>query len=279
MTYGKMSRNIDNYDLNEIGSVSFRLNFDDDYYMEYINDNELEDSQNSKLSFIKDCCDYDTEFTDSETFHHLGYDTMTFDEIESYFGSSLANDVLNDCMDGNEHSYEPLSYENENFNLNDPQELSNAAMKYLRYGDYYRNARGFILPNGVIVYTELEHSHCTKIPGVTGTFHFIQLGCIRILDHSIDLAKPPTREQETTLYKILRYYYTEELYLDLRNEELGNFSKKYSSCEPAKVMSDIKRYFSGQIPKETKFEIDEAKIKKVVSEVLRNVLKKRLNEN
>ena len=44
-------------------------------------------------------------------------------------------------------------------------------------------------------------------------------------------------------------------------------------------MSDIKRYFSGQIPKETKFEIDEAKIKKVVSEVLRNVLKKRLNEN
>jgi phage gp16-like protein len=43
-------------------------------------------------------------------------------------------------------------------------------------------------------------------------------------------------------------------------------------------MGDIKRYFSGQIPKETRFEIDEAKVKKVVSETLRKFFKKKLNE-
>ena len=240
---------ITDYDISDIGSVKFTLNYDEDDYREYLEDNELTDCAESQIEFVKENCSYDVEFTDSEYFHHLGYDTMYYDEIESMFGENFAEDVLKDCMDGEEHDFEPQSYANEEINLEDPNELSNLAMKYLKHGEYFRNARGFILPNGVIVYTEMEHNQCSKVPGVKGTFHFIELGCIRILDHSIDMAKKPTKEQYKTLYRILKFYYTEELYLDLMNKQIGSFSKKYQYCEPDDVVSDIEKYFKGIMPK------------------------------
>ena len=245
---------ITDYDISDIGSIKFTLNYDEDEYAEYLEDNEVPDCKETQLEFVKDNCSYDVEFTDSEYYHHLGYDTMYYDEIESMFGENLANDVLNDCMDGQEHDFEPQSYATEELNLEDPDVLSNAAMKYLKHGEYFKNARGFILPNGVVVYTETEHNQCSKVPGVKGTFHFIGLGCIRILDHSIDLAKAPTDAQIKTLYKVLRNYYSEELYVDLMNKQIGNFSKKYDYCDPDDVISDIQKYFKGIIHKSSIFE-------------------------
>lgn len=238
-----------NYDINEIGSVTFKLDFDEDDYNEYLEDNGLTDSNDSKFEFVRDNCTYDAEFTDSEYFHHLGYDSLSYEEIEDMFGERFAQDVLKNCMDGEEHQFEVQSYADEEINLEDPNELSNLAMKYLKHGEYFKNARGFILPNGVIVYTEMEHNQCSKVPGVKGTFHFIELGCIRILDHSIDISKNPTDAQYKTLYKILKYYNTEELYLDLMNKQIGAFSKKYQYCEPDDVVSDIERYFKGIKPR------------------------------
>lgn len=254
---------ITDYDISDIGSIKFTLNYDEDDYAEYLEDNDVPDCKETQLEFVKDNCSYDVEFTDSEYYHHLGYDTMYYDEIESMFGERFANDVLNDCMDGQEHDFEPQSYATEELNLEDPDVLSNAAMKYLKHGEYFKNARGFILPNGVVVYTETEHNQCSKVPGVKGTFHFIGLGCIRVLDHSIDLAKMPTNAQIKTLYKVLRNYYSEELYVDLMSQQLGTFSKKYNHCDPRDVMSDIDRFFKGIVPRNNMFEAKSDKAMKL----------------
>lgn len=235
-----------NYNLNEIGSVSFTLNFDEDSYAEYLSDNGIGDSQQARFAFVKDYCDYDVECTDSETYHHLCYTTMTIDEIVEIFGSQMANDVLKDCMDGDEHTFEPLAYQNDEVDLNNPEQLSQAAMKYLKYGKYFKGARGFILPNGVFVYTEAEHNMCSRIPGVNGTYHFIELGCVRVLPNSLDIAKLPTKEQFNTIYQVLRCYENNTIYIDLMNDKIGNMSREYSYYYPQDVAYDISNYFKGK---------------------------------
>ena len=238
--------NCSSYNLNDIGSVLFSLNFDEDSYMEYLSENGVNDSQQARIAFVKDNCDYDVECTDSETYHHLCYDTMTIDEIESMFGPEMAKDVLTDCMDGNEHTFEPLEYQNDEVDLTNPDELSKVAMKYLKYGKYFKGARGFILPNGVFVYTEAEHNMCSRIPGVKGTFHFIELGCIRVLPNSLDMAQMPTKEQFKTIYQVLRCYENSQISVDLMNGKIGNISREYSYYYPQDVVYDISNYFKGK---------------------------------
>ena len=270
-----------NYDISDIGTVILSLNFDDEGYQEYLDENSLTDSPVNKVNYVKEYCDYDCEFTDSETFHHLGYDTLTLDDIESYFGERMANDVLSDCMDGEEHEFEAQCYFDDDFDLTDPGQLSKAAETYLKTGRYYKDARGFILPDGVCAFTEIEHNQCSKIPGVKGTFHFIELGCIRFLNHSIDISKEPTREQFDTLYRILSTYNGEELYLDLMNHSIGTISKNYDYCVPLRVIRDIEKYFGikNNIQEKKKGKrimekimLTRDDVKKIVSESVRRIL-------
>lgn len=263
-----------NYNINEIGSVAFTLNFDEDSYAEYLSDNGIGDSQQARFSFVKDYCDYDVECTDSETYHHLCYATMTIDEIVEIFGSQMANDVLKDCMDGNEHTFEPLEYQNDEVDLNDPEQLSQAAMKYLKYGKYFKGARGFILPNGVFVYTESEHNMCSRIPGVNGTYHFIDLGCIRVLPNSVDISKKPTDEQRITLYEVIRCYEDSELDVDLTNKQIGVVHRQYSHYYPQDVWYDISNYFKGKTTnRQTLYEkITLKDIRKMVYESIERLL-------
>lgn len=238
-----------NYDITEIGEICVSSQFDEDLYSDYLSDNGLVDSPSVRNAYIRDECFYDVEFFNSEDYHHMGYEQMTIDEIESEFGEEMAKDISNDCLDGNEHRYEPLSYMNDEVNINSPSELAKAAMKCLRTGDYSKNCRGFILSNGLVAYTDAEHSMCTRINGVKSTSHFIELGNIRVLDHSIDIAKPPTSHQKSTLEEVLSAYRGEELYLDLCNRGLNYVSIKYTECEPYAVMNDIDNYFSGRLKK------------------------------
>ena len=193
---------------------------------------------------INDDGDYDVELFDAETYHKCGYEIMTIDEIEENFGRQIASEVETECADGKEHRYELAMYDNETIDLTDKQALSTAAMQRLRYGEYTRNCRGFILPNGVIVYTDAEHNMCTRIPGIKNTFHFIQLGCIRVLDHSIDLACQPTPKQWAVLEEIFDSYYGQRLDVDLMNKQIGNASKTYYNLEPDEIINDIRNYFS-----------------------------------
>lgn len=248
------------YDMSQVGEIECSLDFDYDAYEEYLTDNGLTDNTESKMNFIRDYdVEYDVELKDSETYHTFDYERMTINDIEEEFGSAIANDVLQDCMDGKSHRYEPLAYDNEAVDVNDPSALSDAAMQRLSNGEYTKDCRGFILPNGVVVYTDSEHNMCTRIPGITSTYHFIELGCIRLLDHSVDLAKAPTSNQIKTLEQVFDAYYRDTLYLDLMNKEIGLASKKYRDLHPEEVFRDIDNYFRyGIKPKESIYEsIDE----------------------
>lgn len=235
---------VNSYDPSEIGEIACTLDFDEDWYQEYLQDNELTDSPQAKEEYIRNECTYDVELYDAETYHQCGYEQMTIEEIEENFGAAIAADVFKECMDGKEHRYEPLAYDNEVVDLNNPVALSDAAMKRLQHGDYSKDCRGFILPNGVVVYTGAEHNMCSQIPGVNGTYHFIELGCIRVLDHSVDLAVAPTSEQWNTLWKVFNAYYGDTLYLDLMNKKIGTASKQYSGLDPQEAIDDIKNYFN-----------------------------------
>ena len=249
------------YELTDIGSIRVCSQFDEDFYIEYLSDNGIQDSPEERREYTKEECLFDVELFDSETYHHMGYEQMSYYEIEQEFGEQMAEEILNDCMDGREHEYEPLAYMNDSVNLNNPTELSNAAMKYLKSGEYFRNCRGFILPNGVVVYTDAEHNMCTRIPGVKGTSHFIDLGNIRVLDHSVDIAKRPTSRQIETLETVFSAYNGQEVFLDLCNDSIGHVSVKYERCTAYAAMNDIERYFNGQLKQ--KYIIRENKTMKI----------------
>lgn len=238
----------ENYDISDIGQVTFRLDFDEDDYADYLADCSLEDSDEAKDRFIRDgYAEYDVELFDSVTYHSLGYDRMTIDGIEDFFGEPLARAVLKDCMDGEEHEYEPHLYADQDVDLSDPDQLSKAAMNCLPHGEYTRGTRGFILPNGVVVYTPMEHNHCSRVPGVNGTFHFIGLGCIRVLEQGVDIAKPPTARQLQTLSDVFVANYGREFYVDLQGGPSGRMSRRYDSCDDGRILRDIERYYKGGV--------------------------------
>lgn len=269
------------YDISEIGAVNLTLNFDDDFYQDWLSETSQQDSPMARIEYAKTDCDFDVEYLDSETFHSMGeYDTMTYNEIEENFGEKLANDALSQCLaDGREHSFEIQAYQDDEVNVTNPQELNAAAVKYLRHGGYFKNCRGFILTNGVVVYTDSEHNQCSKIPGVSGTFHFIELGNIRVLDHGIDIAQNPTREQYRVIEEFLESYLGETVYLDLMNKRIGNASKQYDDCDAESVVRDIYNYFEHGIKPRENFregknsiKISRKELKKIITEAISRAL-------
>lgn len=59
--------------------------------------------------------------------------------------------MINDCMDGREHSFETLEYvEDTPVDLSNPNEVNAAAKKYMRTDDKPAG-RGFILTDGTVV--------------------------------------------------------------------------------------------------------------------------------
>ena len=203
-------------DISEIGEFEYYLDFDEDEYMEYLQDNELEDNEENKRTFIMDYSEFDINFYDSETYHQFGSARMSYSEIEDSFGEfgeALAAQILNDCMKYGQGRIEKneLLYSKITVDVNDPNSINVAAVKILPNGEYYKGCRGFILTNGVVVYTEKEHNHCSEIPGIKGTVDFIKRGNIRVLMDSIDVWTKPTIEQKRTLVKVARCYANDDL--------------------------------------------------------------------
>lgn len=61
--------------------------------------------------------------------------------------------MINDCMDGKEHSFEKLEYiEDTPVDLTNPSEVNAAAKKYMRTVDSPSGQfRGFILTDGTVI--------------------------------------------------------------------------------------------------------------------------------
>jgi len=234
-----------NIDLSEVGKIECETYFDEDEYNEWLTNEELIDSEEVRKQYFTDEISYDVTYYDNETYHFMENDySVLYSDLEELFGEEMAEKILKGCMQDGKYSFETYEiYENNTYNLSNCNEVNDIAMKLFRHGEYYKNCRGFILSNGVIVYTEAEHNEICLIPGVETKFQFIEMGNIRILPNSIDIGAEPTYEQEEVLREVIASYSEEELYLDIftKNGEIG---AKYIHPDWRYVLGEIDRFYS-----------------------------------
>ena len=230
--------------LDGVGSIEVTWDFDDEYYREWLSDEGLENNKDSLMSYIRDYVEFEVETFDNDTFHHMSCETCDYDELEECVGERMCDRIVSDIMkDGSSKMETSELYNSYEFDVNDPEQLNAIAMKMFNHGEYYRGCRGFILTNGVVVYTPAEHNMASMIDGIKDKFDFIRKGNIRVLDKSIDLSKEPTQEQRAVLREVISAYSDDELYVDIFSEN-GNTSAKYVHPEYRYVMGEIDRFFS-----------------------------------
>lgn len=235
-------------DLSEVGLVEYEWYFDEEEYEEWLQDLELVDSDEVRNQYYTEEVTYGVEYFDNETFHHMESDqNLLYDELVDLFGEKMAQQMLQNCIQNGGGKFETYElYEDNAYDLTNPNELNDIAMKLFKHGEYYKNCRGFILSNGVVVYTPSEHNEICMIPGVNSKFDFIEMGNIRLLPNSIDMGSEPTSEQEEVLRQVIASYSDDELYLDIfdKGEEIG---AKYISPDWRYVIGEINRYYSDGI--------------------------------
>lgn len=228
-------------ELNDYGMIEYSWDFDEDEYHEYLEEDSLEDSDETLEEYIQDNVRFEVEFFDNEIFRHVKWEDYYYDDLEDAFDEKVARIIINDCKKSGKGKLEiSCLYDDEELDLNDNEQVNDRAMKVLSYGKFYEGCRGFILTNGVVVYTPTEHNQCTAINGVKGTFDFIRMGNIRVLDHSIDIGKYPTEAQFRVLQKVIRTY--SPLYMDIISEGT-EISKTYERPNYEMVVRDIKKAF------------------------------------
>ena len=198
------------YDMGEIGAVNCTLDFDEDEYQEWLQDNGAQDTPENKIQYIKDYCTYYVEYQDSETFHTFDHEDLSYDEILETFGEKMGNSIINDCMDGKEHSFETREYvDNSEVNLNNPVELNAAAKQVMSVVDNpCGKFRGWILSDGTTLSAGWDHNACFKIDPNRIKYRedFTKLGNIRFSDVSLEFGKYPTHEQMEMVRMYCEYH-------------------------------------------------------------------------
>lgn len=233
-----------NFDTSEIGGVNYSWDFDEEEYQEWLADYEYENTQESLMEYINDNVEFELEYLDNDTFHECGRDYVDYNTLEDMFGSRIQNEILTTCMNNGSGSFETIEmFSDDDVDINNQNSVNDIAMKLLRHGDYFKGCRGFILTNGVVVYTESEHNEICKIPNVNNKFDFIRMGNIRVLSQSIDIGAEPTNEQRDVLRRVIASYSDEELYLDIYQGK-SCIGVRYIRPQWRYVMGEIDRYFS-----------------------------------
>jgi hypothetical protein len=229
--------------LDGVGQVDITWDFDVDEYKEYLQDAGLEDTQEELREYIENNVTFELEYFDNDTYHHMDWGSEMYDGLVEAFGEKMTDRIIQELMSDGQSSFETSElYNSHGYDVNNQDDLNSIAMKILNHGGYYKGCRGFILSNGVIVYTPAEHNMVSQISGVNGTFDFIRRGNIRILNQSIDLSTRPTQEQEQTLREVISSYADEELYMDIMTGD-GSIGVHYSRPNWRRVLGDIRAYF------------------------------------
>ena len=142
-------------DLYGIGRIEFSWDFDEESYKEWLDDSELEDNHESLMEYIKDYVTFDVETFDNDTFHHVSFESIDYDELIETVGEKISIRAVNDILENGSFGIETSEIHNttEEFDVNNPEELDAVAMKMFNHGEYYKNARGYILSNGEVIYT------------------------------------------------------------------------------------------------------------------------------
>ena len=235
-------------DASEIGEVEYSWDYDPDGYEEWLGENGINNCESILFDYVKDYVSFDLEYFDNETRHHCGFDSVDYEGLEDLFGKKKANEIVSNCEKNGGGRFETCElFNDDEFDVNNPDELNNAIVKQMPHGEYYKGARGFILTNGVMVYTEQEHNAITLINGINSKSQFIRLGNIRVLPQSINIGRKPTEEQRYVLRQIISAYADERLYLDIFAEDGTEVGVEYVNPDWRRVMGEIDRYYSERI--------------------------------
>lgn len=259
---------ISNIDLSEVGEVVCEdWTYDEEEYQEWLVDNELQDTLENKIAYIEDFnVEFDISFFDNQTYHLMGGDWAYYDGLVEVFGERMAKQIETEMLQYGKSKFDTSDlYSDATYDINNPQELNDIAMKLLPHGEYYQNCRGFILTNGVIVYTEGEHNDVLRIPSINSKFQFIELGNIRILDHAVDIGQKPTWEQQKVLRQVIASYEGEEFYLDIFSDG-GEIGAQYPNANYQYIMGEINRFYSEGIRPQGGYAYENKKGEKTIDE-------------
>ena len=168
---------------------------------------------------------YDIEMTDRNG--NISYfDNLTeeelFEELSNFDGGEdIYRSIINDTKDkGYEYPEEFINTTPDN--INNIDSVINVASKIWQIVEYIPNSRGYILPNGMLLYfgPSVDHMSISYITGMT-IGRFIQLGAIRCGENSFELACPPTYEQKKSLYKLIGGSKNNDIYVDIVKYDLS----------------------------------------------------------
>ena len=206
--------------------------------------NDYESEEDMQYDITHSYTFYVERFNDSfgEALNDRGVE-LDCDDIEEIFGEGILQMMLNGegirRGGGTKELTVGANTTPKSMSLEDVDEV---AKRILPITTYYPGCRGFILYDGTIVQTDAEHNMCSVIDGVNGTFHFIELGNIRILNQSADLAKQPTPQQKRVLAQVIESYSNSDFYLDIMTGDA--IGVHYYQPDYRRVLGDIDRYFS-----------------------------------
>ena len=230
------------------GGVNCTLNFDEDYYEEYLQDNGLQDLPAVKTEYVKDNCDWDVEYLDGETWHACDFKTLNYSEMEDDFGETLAAAILNDCMDEREHSFEFSEYRDDDVDIYNPQSLNKAAKRVMATMDSpCGQSRGWILTDGTVLDAGWDHNACFRIsPEIKYREDFTKLGNVRFSNVSLEFGKYPTHEQLQQVRQFCEYHNQDVIYVDFLGGKNGRADKKYVGLDFSELSADLYDYYSGR---------------------------------
>lgn len=259
-------------DLCDVGAVNYEWYFDEDEYEEWLQDNEITDSEEVRNQYYTEEVTYGVEYVDSYSFHHMESDqNLLYDDLIDLFGEDMAKQMLATCIKNGEGRFETYElYSNNTYDISNDRELNDIAMKLFSHGEYYKGCRGFILSNGVVVYTPNEHNEICMIPGVNDKFDFVKMGNIRVLENSIDIGAEPTAEQEDVLRQVISSYSDDKLFVDIfdKGSEIG---VKYINPNWRYVMGEINRYYSDGIKPQGNDYYESRNNKRIIEAYSKNV--------
>ena len=265
-SYGNRIANID---MSEVGEVKCdEWTYDEEEYQEWLADNEIPDTPENKMAYIEDFnVEFEITYIDNQTYHTMGGDWAYYDDLEEVFGEKIAKRIETDMLQYGQSKFDTTElYSDSSYDINNPQELNDIAMKLLPHGEYFKDCRGFVLSNGVVLYTEGEHNDVQRIPGIHDKFQFVELGNIRVLERSIDIGAEPTWEQERVLRQIVSSYEGEKFYVDIFHDG-GEISAFYPSADYRYVLGEIDRFYSEGIKPQGGFAYESKKSMKTINEI------------
>lgn len=241
-------------DYDAIETISWQRHLEEDYD---------EDDEGNPISMML----YNIEMTDSDGntsyFDNLTEEELA-DELDNFErGEDIYKSIVNDTKDkGYENPKEFINTTPDN--INDINSVIKIASKIWQIVEYVPNSRGYILPNGMLLYfgPNIDHMSISYITGMT-IGRFVQLGAIRCGDNSFELACPPTYEQKRSLYKLIGGSKNNDIYVDIVKYDLSQpisnnsrqmkmypdtiCSANYNNNNPKLILNQIDNYFQNGI--------------------------------